>query len=208
MASPNGRSKRIDKPFWRRLIEALLPVDSYEAAIKIEPLYPIDPLRFTVLFGRKILREYDLARGTWLKRKQALDKKEWGHTLGEYRRKRGFEVQKGDGKGTQNERDHSGPETFVVADTHFDHNNIIKYCLRPFIRSWERQMNEVLINNWNNIVRPNDKVYFLGDLVYGRKSRPPRYFLEKLNGDIEFVRGNHDRFSGPIVFIVIGLGFK
>ena len=37
-----------------------------------------------------------------------------------------------------------------------------------------------------------DRVYFLGDMAYGKGSRDTDYWLEILNGDIIFIRGNHD----------------
>lgn len=45
---------------------------------------------------------------------------------------------------------------FVIADTHFSHENIIKYCNRPF-RTVE-EMNNALVKNWNNNVSKNDVV--------------------------------------------------
>ena len=46
--------------------------------------------------------------------------------------------------------------TWFTADTHFGHTNIIKYYSRPF--ATEREMDEVLIANWNAIVQKNDEV--------------------------------------------------
>lgn len=44
--------------------------------------------------------------------------------------------------------------TFFIADTHFNHSNIIKYCNRPFISS-EDQTSK-LIENWNSVVKDED----------------------------------------------------
>jgi calcineurin-like phosphoesterase family protein len=44
---------------------------------------------------------------------------------------------------------------------------------------------------WNETVRPNDKVYHLGDVVINRKSLG---IMRRLNGDKVLIRGNHDIF--------------
>jgi calcineurin-like phosphoesterase family protein len=78
-------------------------------------------------------------------------------------------------------------KTYIIADTHFEHTNIIKYQHRPFINV--RHMNETIFNNWNSIITCNDIVYFLGDLCI----KHPRYWLNNLNGEKILIRGNHDR---------------
>lgn len=80
---------------------------------------------------------------------------------------------------------------YVISDLHLDHANIIRYCARPFSYSNTEEMNWVLINNWNNCIHGNT-IYFLGDLSFGKGSRPANYWLPKLNGDITFIRGNHE----------------
>jgi calcineurin-like phosphoesterase family protein len=52
-------------------------------------------------------------------------------------------------------------------------------------------MDEFMIAAWNERVRPNDKVYHLGDVVINRKSLAT---LARLNGDKVLIRGNHDIF--------------
>lgn len=54
--------------------------------------------------------------------------------------------------------------TFFIADTHFNHTNIIKYCNRPFISS-EDQTNK-LIENSNSVVEDGDTVFVLGDFFF------------------------------------------
>jgi hypothetical protein len=68
-------------------------------------------------------------------------------------------------------RPHRGRKIFVIADTHFDHTNIIRYCHRPFPNV--QAMNRALVDNWNRTVDSHDRVYFLGDLTFGRGSRGP-----------------------------------
>ena len=80
-------------------------------------------------------------------------------------------------------------KTWFTSDTHFGHENIIRYCNRPF--NSLRMMDEVLANNWNARVKNDDIVIFLGDFCFRGESKPSVY-LDKLNGHITFLRGNHD----------------
>lgn len=79
---------------------------------------------------------------------------------------------------------------FIIGDLHLDHTNIIKFCDRPFKSAL--QMNEVCINRWNETVGLNDKVYYLGDVSFGRGSRPAKHWLPQLNGHKILIKGNHD----------------
>ena len=82
--------------------------------------------------------------------------------------------------------------TYFISDTHFNHLNIIKYCNRPF--KDVEEMNKIIINNWNEVVKNNDEIYHLGDLALGRKSDFYN-IANKLNGIKYLVRGNHDNWS-------------
>ena len=88
------------------------------------------------------------------------------------------------------------PATFLYSDPHFGHLGVCKFMradgitkLRPF--STPEEMDEVLVRNYNEKVRPNDKCYFLGDVVINRKALST---LARLNGDKVLIRGNHDIF--------------
>lgn len=80
---------------------------------------------------------------------------------------------------------------WVTSDQHFQHKNILKYCSesRPF--SSVEEMNNILINNWNSVVQPDDIVYVLGDICMGAAEDSPKY-IKRLNGKIILVIGNHD----------------
>ena len=80
---------------------------------------------------------------------------------------------------------------YYTADPHLGHKNIISHCNRPFADVEE--MNEVIIGNWRGIIRPEDDVYILGDLIY-RSETPPKKLLEQLTGHLHLIRGNHDHF--------------
>ena len=77
---------------------------------------------------------------------------------------------------------------YYLADTHFGHDNIRKLSNRKF--KTVEEMDETIINNWNNRVTDNDDVYILGDFSY--KSKDPIYYLKKLNGRKHLIVGNHD----------------
>ncbi len=61
--------------------------------------------------------------------------------------------------------------------------------LRPWTNPQE--MDEYMIDAWNSVVKPHDKVYHLGDVVINRKALQT---LNRLNGDKVLIRGNHDIF--------------
>ncbi|MFC4248733.1 metallophosphoesterase family protein [Natribaculum luteum] len=80
---------------------------------------------------------------------------------------------------------------YIVSDLHLGHDNIIEYCDRPFESTSE--MNQTLVENWNDVVEPDDKVLFLGDLVpFEDRPHVVQGWLDKLDGSITFVVGNHD----------------
>lgn len=81
---------------------------------------------------------------------------------------------------------------FLTADTHLGHENIIKYCDRPF-ESVE-EMDRVLISNWNEIVGADDIVYHLGDFTLGGFIEAKQYFRQ-LNGHIKVLANtwHHDK---------------
>jgi calcineurin-like phosphoesterase family protein len=76
---------------------------------------------------------------------------------------------------------------YFTSDLHLGHKNIIKYCNRPFLNVEE--MNETIINNWNNKITNEDIVYNIGDFCFGDAS----YFLSKLNGNKHLLLGDHDK---------------
>jgi len=80
-------------------------------------------------------------------------------------------------------------KNWVTSDHHFNHTNIIEYESRPFKSTTE--MNEVMIANWNHVVKPGDIVYHLGDFAFKKKEEAAA-IRERLNGYIVLVIGNHD----------------
>jgi calcineurin-like phosphoesterase family protein len=81
-------------------------------------------------------------------------------------------------------------EAFFTADTHFGHRAILSCTHRPFASVEE--MDETLIERWNERVRPGDRVYHLGDFSVCRGLKTGE-ILDRLQGEIHLVWGNHDR---------------
>jgi len=86
---------------------------------------------------------------------------------------------------------------FVISDTHLNHTNIIKYCNRPFENA--DLMNECIIDNWNSVVKPQDKVYHLGDVYMGGDRANVQKMLKSLNGHKRLILGNHDNGQDQIL---------
>ena len=78
---------------------------------------------------------------------------------------------------------------FFSSDQHFYHSNVIKYCERPF--SSVEEMNEAIVERWNEVVSPEDTIYVLGDFSLAR--RPVELFVPRLNGTKHLIAGNHDQ---------------
>ena len=88
--------------------------------------------------------------------------------------------------------------TFLISDTHFGHHNILTFKtkegnpLRPFTSIVDHD--EHLIQQWNKTVRPNDKVYHLGDVGFLSWTKLAET-LARLNGTKILIKGNHDHFK-------------
>jgi calcineurin-like phosphoesterase family protein len=80
---------------------------------------------------------------------------------------------------------------FFTSDLHFCHANIIKYCNRPF--SSVEEMNEGLITNWNSVVKQQDTVYIVGDVIFAKDISIAESIFKRLNGSKVLIAGNHDK---------------
>lgn len=81
------------------------------------------------------------------------------------------------------------PEKFFISDTHFFHNNVIKFDKRPF--STIEDMHSKMLKNWNNKVTNADTVYILGDFTW-QTTDEAIDFLSELKGRKRLINGNHD----------------
>ena len=91
---------------------------------------------------------------------------------------------------------------YFIADTHFFHENVIRFDKRPFTSVEE--MNAKMRDWWNNTIRTNDRVYILGDFLWLDPREQEREYIDftkSLNGYKVLIEGNHDnvkRFSSEI----------
>lgn len=96
---------------------------------------------------------------------------------------------------------------WVVSDTHFGHSNILTFkdSEGNYVRDFSsvEEMNEVMVDRWNSVVKPGDKVYHLGDVFFGSKGNF-KSLWPRLNGSKRLVVGNHD----DIKFLSSGGFFK
>lgn len=79
---------------------------------------------------------------------------------------------------------------YFTSDLHLGHANIIRHCNRPFVSVEE--MDETILQRWNEKVKPSDTVYILGDLIFRSKIAPEDY-LSRMPGKKHFIVGNHDK---------------
>ena len=90
---------------------------------------------------------------------------------------------------------------WVISDTHFSHENILKFTdkdgkkFRGDLFKDVDHMNETIIQNWNSVVKPEDKIYHLGDVYFGSQQKADG-ILSRLNGKKRLIVGNHDCIYG------------
>ena len=82
---------------------------------------------------------------------------------------------------------------FFISDLHLGDKNILKTENRPFCDVDE--MFEVLIEKWNSVVKPEDEVFVVGDIVGLRpcSNDEIKDFFNRVNGKVTVVAGNHDK---------------
>lgn len=81
---------------------------------------------------------------------------------------------------------------FLTADPHFFHEAMLRPDTvgRPF--SSVEEMNEVMIDNWNSVVKPTDIIDILGDFALHASAQDVAVIFHRLNGQKNLIIGNHD----------------
>ncbi len=92
---------------------------------------------------------------------------------------------------------------WFTSDQHFDHDNIITYCNRPFKNV--DIMNREIIRRYQEVVKPQDIVYFLGDISLRTSDHVKFYrkLLQQLPGQKHLILGNHDSLK-PFTYVDAG----
>lgn len=83
---------------------------------------------------------------------------------------------------------------WFTSDTHFGHQNILRFCERPFVSVEE--MDNTIIERWNLKVGKDDIVFHLGDFAFASNKRW-QDLIHTLNGKIYLILGNHDIIRWP-----------
>lgn len=87
-------------------------------------------------------------------------------------------------------------DIWFISDTHFKHKNILSFqdkngsLFRGDLFTSVEAMDEYMIQQWNSVVKPTDRVYHLGDVGVGKKELHST--ISRLNGSKRLILGNHD----------------
>lgn len=90
---------------------------------------------------------------------------------------------------------------WIYSDPHYYHNNVIKYCSRPF--KDVEEMHEIMIKKHNEYISKHDKVFILGDISFGGKEDTAK-IISQLQGSLVLIMGNHDRSKSRTWFLECG----
>lgn len=80
------------------------------------------------------------------------------------------------------------PNYYITSDLHFGHRRLPEFGTRPV------GFEEIIIQNWNKTIKPEDEVLMMGDLALTNKVKTLEYCL-RLNGNKFMLYGNHDSRS-------------
>ena len=84
---------------------------------------------------------------------------------------------------------------YFTADLHLGHGGILKAGYRSQFTNTD-EMDGYLIAQWNSTVSNKDVVVHLGDLTLETTKVIARGYVKQLQGNIVWVKGNHDHWLG------------
>lgn len=85
-------------------------------------------------------------------------------------------------------------KTWLFGDIHFGHAKILTFkdykgnLIRPGFKDIDHH-DETIINNINALVKPEDRLYLLGDVAFNNTNLAK---VGRLNGRKKLIKGNHD----------------
>ena len=83
---------------------------------------------------------------------------------------------------------------WFTSDEHYGHEKVIDYNNRPFKSI--KEMDRVLIENFNKVVSRNDIIIHAGDFCWlNKKKEVYSDYVRKLNGNHIFLVGSHDHWQ-------------
>jgi calcineurin-like phosphoesterase family protein len=95
------------------------------------------------------------------------------------------------------------PNIFFTSDNHFGHKGILKHCPDTREGATVAEMDEIMIERWNARIPPNGTVFCIGDFTFYTNKDKIVNILERLNGQIHLIKGNHCYFidQDPALFM-------
>lgn len=109
---------------------------------------------------------------------------------------------------------------WFISDTHFFHDNILTFVdeegkrIRPQFDTVS-EMNWYMVERWNSLIKPQDKVWHLGDVAFKTTERAAEldHLLRALHGHKRMLLGNHDNIKSPVLLrhfdkVELWKGFK
>ena len=81
-------------------------------------------------------------------------------------------------------------KVYFISDLHLGHKRILEFSGSLRGGSTVEEHDEWIVDRWNSQVVKRDVVWLLGDVCFDRNAF---HHLERLNGNIKLVLGNHDR---------------
>ena len=82
----------------------------------------------------------------------------------------------------------------IIADTHFGHENILKYesiRIKAYKEAGYNNFDKFLVDRLNSFLNDNDKIYHLGDVAF----KDGYKYASKLKGNYTLIVGNHDKMK-------------
>lgn len=86
---------------------------------------------------------------------------------------------------------------YFISDLHLCHNRTFVWGKRGF--NSVEEMNNAIVERWNNVVTDDDDVFVLGDLIL-QDNETGAALIRQLKGKIHIILGNHDTDNRKIIY--------